>query len=537
MSVVLSAHDLAKAYGGRRVLDGVTLSVSPGARLGVIGENGAGKSTLLRLLAGVEEPDRGHVRRPADLGFLRQELPHPGHAAVGDVFAAALADLHRVGEQLAAAAARLADHPDDPAALATYGDLLQWAVDHDLWDADRRAELVLAGLGLAGVDRDRPVGTLSGGERCRLGLAALLIRQPRALLLDEPTNHLDDEAIAFVEAHLTRLPGAVVIASHDRTLLDTVCTDILDLDPSRHGPTRYGGGYSDYLRAKAVERRRWQEQYLAEQRRLAELRTAVRTVAAQVSHHRAPRDRDKLAYDRHGGRVQAQISRRIRDTRRRLTELERHQVRRPPQPLRFAGTLTAGGQADGVVVSLRRVHLPGRLRVDHLDLPAAGRLLVEGPNGVGKSTLLAVLAGRLAPAAGSVWWRRGLRIGLLEQDVTFPEPHRTASQVYTDAAGRQAVPLVELGLIAPRDVDRPVGALSVGQRRRLALAVLIARPPHLLLLDEPTNHLSLSLAEELESALRRAPGAVVVASHDRWLRRRWPGERLVLTRDGEVGRS
>ena len=126
--------------------------------------------------------------------------------------------------------------------------------------------------------------------------------------------------------------------------------------------------------------------------------------------------------------------------------------------------------------------------------------------------------------------------GLAEQDVTFRDPHRSARQVYADAAGPQAVPLVELGLLAPRDVDRPVEVLGVGQRRRLALAVLLAQPPHLLLLDEPTNHLSLSLAEELEAALGRAPGAVVVASHDRWLRRRWPGERLTLTTGGRIGR-
>lgn len=517
-------------------MDGVSLSASPGTRVGLIGENGAGKSTLLRLLAGLEEPDRGVVARPADVGFLHQELPYPGHVTVGEVVREALVELHEAGQRLERLAARLAEDPDDEAALAAYGELLQWATDHDLWDADRRADLVLAGLGLASAGRDRPVGTLSGGERCRLGLAALLIRQPRALLLDEPTNHLDDEALAFLESHVTQLPGVVVVASHDRTLLDAVCTEIIDLDPSPHGVIRYGGSYSDYVRAKAVLRRRWEEQYAAEQERLAELRVAVRTTATRVAHNRAPRDRNKMAHGRHGDRVEAQVSRRVRDARRRLAELERRQVRKPSPLLRFAGSLTAEAPPDALAVSVRGVHVPGRLRVEHLDVPAKGRLLVEGPNGAGKSSLLAVLAGRLVPAEGSVWRRRRLRVGLLEQDVTFRDPHRSARQVYADAAGPQAVPLVELGLLAPRDVDRPVGVLSVGQRRRLALAVLLAQPPHLLLLDEPTNHLSLSLAEELEAALGRAPGAVVVASHDRWLRRRWPGERLTLTTGGRIGR-
>jgi len=537
VSAILSAYDLVKVYGERRVLDGVSLTAAPGQRIGLIGENGVGKSTLLRLLAGVEEPDGGQVTRPADTGFLHQELPYPGHTTVGEVLDDALSDLRAAQARLDELAGALHQRPDDQNALAAYGELLQWATDHDLWDADRRADLVLAGLGLAAVGRDRRVGTLSGGERSRLGLAALLIRQPRALLLDEPTNHLDDDAIAFVEAHLARLPGTVVVASHDRVLLDAVCTHIVDLDPSRHGVTRYGGAYSDYLRAKRVERRRWEEQYAAEQERLDALRTAVRTTARQVAHHRAPRDRNKVAYDRHGGRVESQVSRRVRDARRRLEELTRTQVAKPPAPLRFAGTLTAEERdPDGPAVSLRGVRVPGRLWVDHLDLPARGQLLVEGSNGAGKSTLLAVVAGRLTPAGGSVRRRRGLRVGLLEQEVDFPDPRRTPRQVYAAAAGPAAVPLTELGLLAPRDLDREVGVLSVGQRRRLALALLVARAPDLLLLDEPTNHISLALAEELEEALRRAPGAVVVASHDRWLRRGWGGPRLRISAEHRVVR-
>jgi len=326
----------------------------------------------------------------------------------------------------------------------------------------------------------------------------------------------------------------VVLASHDRTLLDAVCTHIVDLDPSRTGVTHYGGGYTDYLHAKRTERRRWEEQYAAEQARLAALREAVRTTAREVAPHRAPRDGNKIAYDRHGGRVEAQVSRRVRNARRRLDELDRTQVRKPPPPLRFAGALASGGGSGGLAVSLREVRVPRRLYIPHLDLAARGRLLVEGPNGAGKSTLLAVLAGRLAPAAGSVSRRRGLRVGLLEQDVSFRDPSRTARQVYAAAVPAPGVPLTGLGLVAPRDLDRPVGALSVGQRRRLALALLVAAAPHLALLDEPTNHISLALAEELEEALGCAPGAVVVASHDRWLRRRWPAGRVCLTA-GRIG--
>ncbi len=220
----------------------------------------------------------------------------------------------------------------------------------------------------------------------------------------------------------------------------------------------------------------------------------------------------------------------MRNPRQRLDQLVADQVRKPPEPLRF--TATVGTAASGPAAALRRVRVPGRLALEHLDLGATDRLLVTGPNGAGKSTLLAVLAGRLAPADGTVHRRRGLRVGLLAQDIAIDRPARTARTVYAERLGpRRAaeVPLTTLGLLAPRDVDRPVAELSVGQRRRLELALLVADAPQLLLLDEPTNHLSPALCEELEDALDSSPGAVVVASHDRWLRRRWPGRELRLT--------
>jgi macrolide transport system ATP-binding/permease protein len=255
MSPYLSAHDLTKVYGDRLVLDGVSLTASPGQRLGLVGENGVGKSTLLRLLAGVEEPDAGDVTRLPDCGYLTQELAFGMEQSVGDVLDDALADIHAAERRLGELAGRL----EDPQALAEYGEVLEWAQAHDVWDAGRRAALVLDGLGLGSVHTDRRLGELSGGQRSRLGLAALLIKQPRALLLDEPTNHLDEDAMVFLESQLRRLPGVVVLASHDRVFLDAVCTDILDLDPARGGLTRYGGAYSDYLVAKRAERARWEQ--------------------------------------------------------------------------------------------------------------------------------------------------------------------------------------------------------------------------------------------------------------------------------------
>ncbi|MBB6171992.1 macrolide transport system ATP-binding/permease protein [Nocardiopsis mwathae] len=527
---LLHARDLAKAYGNEPVFDGVCLDVAPGQRLGLVGENGAGKSTLLRLLAGIEDPDGGAVARPSDTGFLHQEVPYPGRMSLAEVVEEALAPSRAVEDRLARLAADMNDRPGDTAVFAAYAEALERAEAQEVWDADRRAGLVLAGLGLDALEPGRRLAEMSGGQRTRLGLAALLIRRPRALLLDEPTNHLDDAAVEFLERYLRGMPGAVVVTSHDRLFLDEVCTGILDLDPSRSGPTYYGGAYTFYLREKRVERERWEQQHRAEQEELRRLRRSVHSTARKVGQFRPMKDGNKMDYDGMGEAVQKQISRRVRNAERRLTELERDQVAKPPRPLGFDSALTGESAAGGNALIARGIEVPGRLALDHLDLPADGRLLVTGPNGAGKSTLLQVLARRIAPARGSVQWRRGTTAALLEQDVHYQRPDLTPRRYYAAmTAGRTGVPpLGELGLVAERDVDRPVGQLSVGQRRRLALALLVGNAPNVLLLDEPTNHISLRLAGELEEALGSAPGAVVVASHDRWLRRGWDGPELRL---------
>ncbi|WP_017611451.1 ABC-F family ATP-binding cassette domain-containing protein [Nocardiopsis xinjiangensis] len=527
----LRARDLSRAYGGHVVLDGFGLDVAPGQRLGLVGENGAGKSTLLRLLAGSEDPDAGSVERPADTGFLHQELPYGPRATLGEVVEDALAPAREAERRLALSAEAMNTAPGDERVLAEYAELLAEAERLEVWDADRRADLVVAGLGIQGLGSGRTVARMSGGQRARLALAALLIRRPRALLLDEPTNHLDDTASEFLEGYLRDLPGLVVLAGHDRVFLDAVCTGLVDLDPAVDGPVHYGGAYTYYLREKQLERERWEQRHRNEQDRLKALRESVRTTARNVGHDRGPKDKNKMGYDLLGERVQQQVSRRVRDARGRLAELAREQVRKPPRKLSFSGHLTGRpATVQGQALMLRGVEVPGRLRMPHLDVPADGRLLVTGPNGAGKSTLLYTLARRLTPAKGEVTWGRGATVALLEQDVGFTDPERTPRSLY-DAlnAGRADAPrLVDLGLLAPRDQDRPVGLLSVGQRRRLALAMLVGHAPGVLLLDEPTNHLSLSLAEELEEALGTAPGAVVVASHDRWLRRNWEGRQLRL---------
>ncbi|MFD9704535.1 ABC-F family ATP-binding cassette domain-containing protein [Lentzea sp. NPDC059081] len=517
----LVAHELVRGFGGRRVLDGVSLVAAPGRRIGLIGENGAGKSTLLRLLAGTDQPDGGTVTRPPDLGFLPQELTFPDSASVADVLDDALAESRAVLADL--------ERLTSEGRLAEYADRLEQAQRLEAWDADRRAQVVLAGLGLGDVPWDRPLGSLSGGQRRRLMLTALVVGKPSALLLDEPTNHLDDDAATFLEEQLRSLPGALVVASHDRAFLDAVCTDLLDLDPAVDGPVRFGGTYSEYLRQKRADRARWERQYAEEQEELDELRSSLGLIAGRVAPNRAMRDSDKMGYGVRANRVQSQISRRVRNATRRLEDLERSAVPAPPRPLSFHAALTSSGAE---LVSLRQVRVPSRLDVDRFDVRDGDRLLVTGPNGAGKSTLLLVLAGRLdVPGVRRV----PVSVGLLDQDTSFANPRLTARATYGRALGAARVaevPLASLGLLHRWDLGKPVGALSVGQQRRLALALLVAAPPQLLLLDEPTNHLSPTLCDELEDALGPGPGAIVVASHDRWLRTRWRGVEIPMSRGG-----
>ncbi|ALE84389.1 ABC-F family ATP-binding cassette domain-containing protein [Pseudonocardia sp. HH130629-09] len=531
----VTARGLVRSYATRAgrppVLDGVDLVAAPGTRVGLIGENGSGKSTLLRLLAGVDTPDGGTLTVPADRVYLPQEPDLGDGGTVGDLLDAALRPLHDAVAELERLAGRLADGTG----AAAYDRVLAWAIAHDAWDADRRAEVTAGTLGVADLERDRPVATLSGGERTRLAMAAALVRRPAVLLLDEPTNHLDDAALDLLERSLVELPGVVVAASHDRTFLDRVCTELLDLDAGElgtdgHGGRRFGGSFTEYLDAAAASRRRWEERFVAEQEEIAALRERSRAGLSTIAPGRGPRDNDKFIHAFKGAGVERTRARRVHDAQRRLETAEREAVRKPPRPLEFTGRLTGEAPADGLAVSIRDLRVDGRLRLDLLDLPVGEKLLVTGPNGAGKSTLLAVLHSDLAPSAGTVDMR-ARRVGLLAQDPDVGPPDRSAANAYADAVGverAEAVPLRELGLLHPREHGTAVGELSLGQRRRLALAVAVADAPDLLLLDEPTNHVSLRLAGELEDALGAAPGTVVVTSHDRWLRRRWDGPHLAI---------
>lgn len=534
----LSARSVALSYAGRQVLDGVDLVAGAGERLGLVGHNGVGKSTLLRLLAGREQPHSGEIVRHGTLGYLAQEPELPAGGSVGDAIDDALAEFRVLEARMRELELRMGSGED---VLEEYGEVLARYEEQDGWSADARAAQALAGMGLGNLRMDRPVATLSGGQRARLALALALVRAPGILLLDEPTNHLDDDALAYLEGELRRRRGVLVAVSHDRAFLDAVCTAVIDLDPALTierdgtpgvGPARYTGTYSDYLVAKEAARARWEQAYAAWTDEVNALRHTARQAARRIGHaNRPPRDNDKFAPYFFGQKVDAAVARRVRDAETRLDRLQQQRVAKPPPQLQFSARLQAD-VPDGVLIAVRDVDVPGRIRLPALDVSAPTRLLVTGSNGAGKSSLLAVLAGALQPVRGRVMHERGLRVAWLPQEGSFPDPSVPALAAF--AAGRPGVPedhrstLAALGLLPPRDLNTPIGSLSVGQQRRLALARLLTSNPQVLLLDELTNHLSISLVEELEEAVLSSGVAVVVVSHDRWLRRRWSGDELGL---------
>ncbi len=529
--VQLVAEAVTFGYPGRPVLDRLDLTVSPGDRIGLVGENGAGKSTLLGVLAGRLHPQGGRVRRHGTLAVVEQDLEVGDGDTIGTLVDATAAATRAAAADLQAAIDDFDHDGGDVTALSTaiarYEHLAAW-------DVDRRVDEGLSRLH-APRDRDRRLAELSVGERYRVRLACRLAERADLLLLDEPTNHLDAGGVEHLTAQLRAWTGGLVIVTHDRRLLDDVMTAILDMDPSMDGrPVLYGAArYADYRFARDQMLRRWRVRYRAERKRARVLAQRLdasyeglsdewRPPKGSQAHRRATRARQHVkAADRLVQRLEAQAV----------------EVPVPPSVLQFPDLPSVpAGYGGGPLLDLRgprvagRVDLPGR----RVDVMPAGRLLVTGGNGAGKSTLLAALVGSLALDRGARSVAPGVRLGVLAQEGVGERPAAPAGASPTafDAYARHAldlleagsldpdqlVPVAALGLLTEEDLDRPLRELSVGQRRRFDLACALLAAPHVLVLDEPTNHLSVGLVDDLTVALRATSAAVVVATHDRQLR-------------------
>lgn len=531
------ADNVSVTLGDRRVLQEASVVVSAESCLAIVGENGRGKSTLLHILAGLTTPDSGTVTRAGTVAFVEQELESGADETVGSLIQGAIADSLAALEMLDGATQALADGRDG--ADDAYAHALELATTLDAWDADRRVDVALAGLD-ACADRSRLLSTLSVGQRYRVRLACVLGANPDLMLLDEPTNHLDAASLAFLTERLRAHRGGLALVSHDRALLRDVATSFLDLDPSEDGrPRMYVGRYESWVEGRRRERARWEQDY-ADQR-------AERAQLAQAAE--AARGRLKSGWRPEKGHGKHQRATRaagvVQAFNRKQEELERHviTVPEPPVHLRWPDVPTRPEQP---LLTCSDVTTDGRLKTPvSLTIKGGDRLLITGANGAGKSTLLEVLAGQIAPTTGWVHRHPGARVIRLSQETPRWPAGRTAHEVYerhvaaldarsTDVPREFASP-TSTGLLDSRALRTPVNRMSLGQQRRLHLALCLAERPDLLLLDEPTNHLSAALVDEMTDALQATKSAVVVATHDRQMLRdlsSWP--RLLLTA-GDTG--
>lgn len=508
---ILTFTDVRKAYGPQEVLRGATFFVGPGRKVALVGPNGAGKTTLLRLALGEERADGGRISLVAGtrVGLLEQEpLLGDARTVLESAQRPTLAHREAWAELLALESSLEAG---EEAALAAYDAAHHRYQELHGYECETRAREVLAGLGFPMETWEKPVAVLSGGERTRLALVQLLVVQPDLLLLDEPTNHVDWEACEWLQEYLGRYPGSVLLVSHDRYFIDRVADEVVSLED---GQTRtYQGNYSAFTRKRAAERAQQEELYRRQQMEIERQEAIIQRLR---SHRKfdAMHSREKV------------LARLTQDGPEAPSRRSGPAVRMRPESARATGQVALTARGLGFAYGSRSLF--GGLS---FTLERGERLGVIGPNGIGKSTLLKVLAGELKPAAGEVTLGYNVDAVYFAQDRGTLDPEATVVETLDSAADLTTTLLFQtlhqFGFMGSA-VEKPVSALSGGERTRLALACLIVRRPNVLLLDEPTNHLDITSRESVEGALAAFKGTIVVVSHDRYFLERVPTRLLEL---------
>jgi ATP-binding cassette, subfamily F, member 3 len=520
---MLTAHHITKSYGIQTILQDISFSIKPNERVGLIGPNGCGKTTLLRILARVEQPDGGHVvLSPPDLrlGYLEQGFNPQSDITFGVLLNRASGDLDHLEQELARLANELAIRPEKPDLQEVYVAVLN-RLETAAPDRYQLSSL-LNHLGLDGIPASQPVESLSGGQKTRLALALVLLQQPQVLLLDEPTNHLDIEMLVWLEDWLADFQGAALIVSHDRTFLDHTVLRILDLNPVTHQIKAYAGNYTNYLQQYQREvEQQWQvyKDQLEETRRMRQDIARTKEQARWVEITTTSRQPNVRRYAR---KVARKALAREKKLNRFMTSEDR--VEKPERSwqmnIEFAPEVESG--KDVLHFDNFSIGYPDNqllLTNINLSLRAGERVVLTGPNGCGKTTLLRTIAGQLQPVEGSIRLGANVHLGYMAQDQGVHNPDFSPLETLQAVAPMNetdARNFLHFFLFAGDKALQPVNLLSYGERARLILATLVAQGCNLLLLDEPINHLDIPSRERFEQALAGYEGTVIAVVHDRY---------------------
>jgi len=532
---MLAVRHIGKSYGAITVLDDISFIVNSNDRIGIVGSNGVGKTTLLNILIGQESHDSGSFSFTprTEVGYLPQTTPEFFGHAMQDLILESIGKLRQLEERMRELESAMSTTNSEQLSglMDEYEQASNSFHDRGGYGLDYKIDSILAGLRIAYLPRDREMQTLSGGEKARVGLAILLLRSPDLLLLDEPTNHLDFTSLEWLEAYLSNYKGAILLVSHDRQFLNRTVNQIFEIDEHTHHLKKYDGNYDAFVMAKAAERTAWEEDYERQQEEIKELRKRMRETARNVAHHRPATDNDKTAYNFFGGRVQNTISRGVRAAEEQLRRIEANPIPKPPRLMQISSSFNVEPlQAEIVfrVSNLTKCWDETCILDDvNFTIASGARILLFGPNGVGKTTLLKMLMGIEKPDRGEIRIVDSARLGYLPQDPQM-DLAKTVLETYSygqvgyesEFVGR----LIGYGLFSLEDMQKKVRQLSIGQRRKLEIARLMAEGPNVLLLDEPTNFISLDVLEAFESAIVTFPGPVIAVSHDRWFIQRFGGK-------------